>query len=124
MTMSSIDHQSPRSPMKALKPSENIPRPVQKSKQLGIDIFTKKRELENIEENTNPPAKKAKIELNNSAVVSQPDAKDTVICHQCRKHVRIELTVQCTHIRTKEVRCRAAYCQRCLLNRYTEQITD
>jgi len=124
LTMSSIDHRSPRSPMKALRPLENIPRPVQKSKQLGIDIFTKKRELENDDHATNPPAKKAKVELNDSITVAGSTVKDGVICHHCRRHVGLELTVQCTHLRTKEKRCGAVYCQRCLCNRYNDLMAE
>jgi len=118
-----------RSPMKSLDSHENIPLPttttappLPKQIQLGIEAFTKKRPADS----DNPPKVKkfrtASGEL--LPVLSGPD-KQTVICHQCRKHTHIPLSIQCTRLKnvgksSGERRCMVSYCHRCLTNRYKE----
>ena len=128
---SSIIPQSSRSPMKSLDPRENIPflpQTPQKSIQLGIEAFTKKRELENLNSsNPNPRIKKFKMETGELIpVVLDPDRK-SLICHQCRQHVYVPLSIQCTILKKRTTipqgtRCRIAYCYRCLSSRYNETI--
>jgi hypothetical protein len=131
--MSSIIPQSSRSPMKSLDTRENIPfpsQPSQKSIQLGIEAFTKKRDLENIgSSDPNPSIKKLKNEIGESIHVALGPEKKSLICHQCRQHVYIPFSVQCTVLKKRTTipegtRCRTSYCYRCLSNRYNEKTKE
>jgi hypothetical protein len=129
---------SPRSPMKSIIPNQNIPQiPPQKSIQLGIESFTKKRERQNLETNPNPRIKKIKVDGETKFIINgESKERDSVdrqglICHQCRTLVHTNLSVQCTALKTtggsknlSVKRCTISYCQRCLLNRYEEKLAD
>ena len=119
--MPSYQSNSPRSPMKSLTAAENIPvlssSPPKKSKQLGIEMFTKKRSLD-IEEIPNPK-KRPKVTENDSIVNKEVKAK----CHQCHQYVHLIRAFRCTELKRTKGRydfycCGAVYCMRCIDNRY------
>jgi len=127
MATATLAHQPTRSPMSSLHSQDNIPllqSPPPKSIQLGIEAFTTKREHENP---GHPRIKKVKTA--NDPHGSQ-NAIPSVICHQCRQYVHPHLSVRCTVLKTAGLknpstkRCSLVYCQRCVLNRYNEQLMD
>jgi hypothetical protein len=116
--------------MKSLNSDPNIPQsPRPKQIQLGIESFTKKRERENLE---NPRMKKIKVLGQTVYVIDETVERNEIdpICHQCRHHVRRDLSVQCTAYRVARTkvpepkRCSIVYCLRCLANRYNEKMAD
>jgi hypothetical protein len=128
---SSISQHLARSPMKTLKPHENIPfpPPAQKSIQLGIEVFMKKRERENLDVDPNPRIQKLKAVIRDSITVKGSPAKQTVACHQCRRHVHPYLSIHCTALKKSgsaqnpsQRRCAVTYCDQCLANRYNEKV--
>lgn len=122
---------SPRSPMKQLTRQDNIPNASQKkSVQLGIEAFTKKRELD-LDGNPNPRIKKVKTNGVDSPGSTNILSVPSTICHQCRQHVYRLRSVQCTRLKKagsaktpSTKRCVVAYCSRCLYNRYNEAMGD
>jgi Zinc-finger domain of monoamine-oxidase A repressor R1 len=130
MTMSSVHHyntQSPRSPMKSLNSQENIPIPSpKKSIQLGIEAFTKKRDIQNVDSNSNPQIKKLKSITGESITVTNGPERETVVCHQCKQHIQVPMSIQCTFVKKRGgmKRCTIRYCHRCLSKRYGEKTKD
>lgn len=127
---SSISQHLPRAPMKPLNPQDNIPfPPPRKSIQLGIEVFVKKREREICDASPSPQIKKIKTDIGDSVTVKSSPAKESVICHQCRRHVHPYLSIHCTCLKNSgsaqkpiQQRCTVAYCDRCLANRYNENV--
>jgi hypothetical protein len=114
---------STRSPMKSLKAAENVPISVnspKKSKQLGIEMFTKKRPIENSYEVVVPQGKRPKA--NESKANAMNGRRDSVICHHCCKVVDPKSSLKCTKGKWKdrheELRCGRAYCHLCLSTLY------
>jgi Zinc-finger domain of monoamine-oxidase A repressor R1 len=75
--------------------------------------------------------KKFKTITGESIAVSSGPERQSVICHQCRQHVHIPLTVQCTMLNATgsskkpgQKQCSNVYCQRCLGNRYNERMSS
>lgn len=129
--MTSAVPDSPRSPMKQLNRQENLPTATQKkSIQLGIEAFTKKRELD-LDGNPNPRIKKVKTNGVDSPKSSESSSVPSIICHQCRQHVYKFLSIQCTKLKKAgpakaptSKRCVVTYCSRCLQNRYNEDMAE
>lgn len=129
MTSSIIVQPLIRSPMKSLDSHENVPLPTnaaapppQKQIQLGIETFTKKRPADS---DAPPKVKKFRTASGELLPVQSGPDKQSVICHQCRQHTHIPLSIQCTALKTLgkssgAKRCSIAYCHRCLANRYNE----
>jgi hypothetical protein len=130
--MSSTTQRSTRSPMKSLSRHDNIPLSSQKPIQLGIEVFTKKREREKFDSSPNDRIKKIKNEIGEPvATIPQQNGTDKEIafCHQCRQPTQTSQVVQCTVLRRFgsvsipiSKRCGWQYCNRCLVNRYHENI--
>jgi len=133
MTSSITVQPAIRSPMKSLESHENIPLPTKapaptppnKQIQLGIEAFTKKRPADS---DTSPKVKKFKTASGEFLPVQSGPDRQTVICHQCRQHTHIPLSIQCTQLKglgkvTGEKRCVTKYCHRCVRNRYSEDPT-
>ena len=134
--MSTSTKSPSRSPMKSLNAHENIPlSQPRKFVQLGMELFAKKRERENLEIIPNPPPKKAKL---NDAVsdldkfelsrctTREFTEQEFARCHHCRKYIHQGHGARCTLLRkTKSQaveRCPFWYCEQCYKSHYNEPL--